>query len=433
MNQILRGGVLCVVLWLAACSDAPAPSPKMPSPAAPVVLTVWHTQTGAAQTQLDALVADFQKAYPPITLRVEAKANAGELLRQGVAASALNQTPDLVITDSRAIAEFARKGALVNLDPWLDDATLGLPGDERADFFGGVLDASRIPELKNQQFALPFDKRVVVLFYNADLLRAAKADVPPQTWDQFGNAVRATTRGNTRGWAMTPNAGVLAALLASRGGSVLNDAQKEARLDDEATLKMLQLITALTKSGATYLVEDAASARAEFAQSRAAFWFGASDQAPLIADALAHVGANFQWGVANVPQNDPSRPVTVISGADVAIFRSTPERHRAAWTFARWLTLPEQGARWARATPAIPLRASSLNLLAANPPALAHYLRAGLSDTPPAVRALPVVGNAAQIDNALVEMWISVANGADPGVAQRNAAARINRLLGQIP
>jgi ABC-type glycerol-3-phosphate transport system substrate-binding protein len=419
---------------LVACANVPPPSePRALAPTTlrPIALTLWHAQSEASAALLQTLVNDFHTAYPTITLRVEAKTSDGEMVRQGLAAIALNQSPDLVIADKRTLAEFARRGALANLDVWIADEKHGLREDERADFFPGLLDAGKFPELKNQTYALPFDPRAVVLFYNADLLKAAKIEAP-RTWEQFSAAARATTRGNARGWAMSPNASAFYAMLFSRGGNVLNDAQTLAQFDD-AGLKSLQLIVALTKGGAAYLADSDEHARADFAHGKAALWLGETDDLARLADAVTRAQSNLQWGVMNVPQNDPAHPATALLGAQIGILRASEERARAAWLFARWLTAPEQSARWSRALLRVPVRLSAHTLLAPNLPPLFLRLRAGFGDALPTARAAPTVKDAALIDAAIVEMWTSVANGTDPNVALKNASARVNRILGNIP
>jgi len=101
--------------------------------------------------------------------------------------------------------------------------------------------------------------------------------------------------------------------------------------------------------------------------------------------------------------------------------------------WARWLTEPEQSARWTQTTLRLPARLSALTLLAPNVPPLFLRLREGLGDTLPTARALPAVKDAARVDAALVELWTSAANGAEPNAALKQAAARINQVLGNIP
>jgi ABC-type glycerol-3-phosphate transport system substrate-binding protein len=124
------------------------------------------------------------------------------------------------------------------------------------------------------------------------------------------------------------------------------------------------------------------------------------------------------------------RTIAVVSGDDFGIFTQSPERARAAWLFARWLAEPAQTARWASATLSIPLRVSALPILANTAPSpLLQQLRGGLGDTPPTVRSLPASKFAAPLDAAVTNMWITVANGADPTAAVNSAAAQVNRLM----
>jgi ABC-type glycerol-3-phosphate transport system substrate-binding protein len=164
-NTLSRFPAYCLLFtaycFLAACANVPPPTneqPPAPTTNNPIMLTMWHAQPDASTALLNVLANDFHKAYPTLTMRVEPKANEGDILRQGLAAIALNQAPDVVIADNRTLAEFARRGALANLDALLSDAAQGLRDEERADFFPGFLDAGKFSELKNQTFAFPFDQ-----------------------------------------------------------------------------------------------------------------------------------------------------------------------------------------------------------------------------------------------------------------------------------
>ncbi len=466
-RRLLRTAIALGFLFSSACNAAAGPSgsqtprppagreqPPAPTDHAPVTITFWHSYAGNTRTLLNALANDFQKAYPWITVRGEAKDSDGDLLRQGIAAMALNQLPDFMIASPRTIGEFARKDTLFALDVFLEDSAIGIPSDARSDFFPGLLESGRFPDLKNKLYAFPFDERAAVLYYNVDLLKAAQA--PPRTWDDFSNAARSVTKGDVRGWVMTPNAAVYGAFLWSRGGNVLNEAQTQAQFNDEAGLKALQLIAALSRGGAAYLADTADNARNDFAQGKTALLFGSTDELLSVSNAVDRANKNFQWGVANVPQNDPSHPFTTIFGTSIAIFKPVPSpsagqalsgangtsdaRARAAWLFTRWLTAPEQTARWSRSTLSIPLRTSALAFLASNAPAvgalrdapLLQRLRDGF-DVPPAGRSMPNIKDAGMIDAALVEMWTAVAKGEDPAAALNRAATRVNRILGQTP
>src|SRR5512147_334662 len=105
-------GLIGGLIFLSSCANVPTPSTRIPAlSSSPMTLTLWHTQTGIAATTLTAMVGDFQKTYPNTTIRIEPKANEGDLLREGLARIALNDMPDLVIADPRTLAEFAQRNA----------------------------------------------------------------------------------------------------------------------------------------------------------------------------------------------------------------------------------------------------------------------------------------------------------------------------------
>ncbi len=424
LTRHLRMLSAATLVALTACN---ASSPISAPASAPLTITFWHAQTGTAASTLDALVSDFHKANPSITVRGEVKPNDGDLLRQGIAAMALNQLPDFVIASDRTIAEFARRDALAPLDGWLNDSQLGIGENERADFVPGLLDAGR---RQNQFVAFQFDARTVVLCYNSNLLTAARAEIP-RTWDQFAAAARATTRGNAHGWTMKPDARVFDMLLASRGTSTLNEAQTQAQFGDAAGMTVLQMIVALYRGGAATLAENDATVLDDFAQGRTAFLFVTTDQLPNVSDTLARARATFVLGIAPVPQNDATRPANVVFGSQIAVFKNSDERMRAAWQFVRWLAQPAQAARWAQATYALPTRLSSRATLASDPNLV--LLRETWNDPVPTLRATPIVKDAGLIDAAMIELWTTVANTADMTGAMTRATTRVNRLLGQTP
>lgn len=426
---------LALMLLITACGVAAPPQTATPTDKSrtPVTLTLWHTQSGPSRTQLSTFAADFNKVYPWITVQVEAKPSDGDLIRQAIAVVALNTPPDVILASPRAVANFARTGDLVPLDLFIDDPALGFPSEEQADFLPGSLDVGRFPGPKPGLFSLPFSERAVVLYYNADALKEAKIPAPPRTWDEFDGAARSTTQGNTFGWAMVPDPLVFYAMVYSRGGSILDDRQATVQFNSDPGILLLQQIAALDKSGASNFT-DSATARADFAQGKAAFLFGTTDDLAPVAAAVNQAGNRFRWGVANIPQQDPARAFTALTGDRLAIFRTTPERERAAWLLVHWLGSAEQSARWSRTSMAIPSRLGARGFLTDSAPgALSVTTFANLMDPLPTGRGAPTVKDAASIDQAITEMWTAVANGTAPAAAMSTAVARISRILGQTP
>ena len=111
-----------------------------------------------------------------------------------------------------------------------------------------------------------------------------------------------------------------------------------------------------------FLVEKGAATRttkaqypADFGNGRIAMFIGSSTAREFVTPAVA---GKFPWGITVIPQVNPEKPVTVQYGANVAVFKTTPEKQRAAWSFVRWLAEPNQTAYWATHSTYMPLRRS---------------------------------------------------------------------------
>ena len=67
----------------------------------------------------------------------------------------------------------------------------------------------------------------------------------------------------------------------------------------------------------------------------------------------------INWSLTNIPQKDPAKPATVQYGANIAIFKSTPEKQLASWLFVKWFADAAQTAEWAVKSSYMPVRKSA--------------------------------------------------------------------------
>jgi len=74
------------------------------------------------------------------------------------------------------------------------------------------------------------------------------------------------------------------------------------------------------------------------------------------------VSGKFKWGIANLPHNASVQPVTVLYGASMAVFKTTPEKQLAAWQFIKYFTSPEVTADWGPSSGYMPVRKSALTM-----------------------------------------------------------------------
>ncbi len=437
-RPIWRSALLVVLVLLAVSCRAVPPFPEPPTPdsqassSEPDYLVLWHSETGAARVELEALARDFQSAYPGLPVIPSYVGTPADLEKQVTAAVALGRTPDLVLAPQADIAQFARLGGLLPLQPFLEDPSLGLKDEDRSDFFAGVLDEGVLADLNRQPYAFPFNLDGLVLFYNADLLRAASFDQPPATWDQFSDIASKVTKEEQYGWAMQIKAPVLAAMLASQGSAMLDRPERRTLFAERGGLAAMTLASTLTKSGAAHVKGSAAEALDDFARGHAAFYLDWMSRLPAVEQAQKRAGTAFEIGMANLPQRDAAEPYMLVSGDDLAIFKIADNRAQRAWFFIRWVTASRQTARWARAAGAIPLRASALTFLLqeSQDPGRLKQISSALGNRAPTFLPLPASVHVPQIEALMEDAWSQIVlNKADVAGTLTAASANANQIL----
>ncbi|MCC6442022.1 MAG: ABC transporter substrate-binding protein [Armatimonadetes bacterium] len=366
MRHIWAIAFVLAALLLAGCnrsqptdSNAPAPEAKNGTGAsAPVTLTFWHTQTKENAQALDEMVQEFNRTNGKgITIKAEYQGKYSELYRKVMSAIQAKSLPDLAVAYESMVAEYMKADAVVPLDDYL----ARLPKESQGDIFPGYLETNRFPAFENKLLSFPFTKSVLVLYYNADMLKEAGFDSPPATWNQFKKAALACAKKDakgqvkTYGLAVEKNASTIDGWFYSRGGELLNEDKTKVRFNEPECVEAYQLVADLVKVRAAYQTKDY-DYQVDFGNRRVAMVFSSSTNRSYFAQA---VNNRFKWGIAMIPQGDPDEPVTVQYGANIAVFKTTPEKEAAAWEFVRWFAARDRTARWSARSGYLPVRQSA--------------------------------------------------------------------------
>lgn len=358
--------MLAALLAVGAGCRGRAPADNTDSSANPatagngVEIEFWHTQTMANAQALDELVKRFNEAHQG-RYRVKAlyQGSYNDLYRKTMAAIAAGRPPDCAVAYEGQVAEYMKANVVQPLDEYLAGSE-GLDEASLADIFPTYLASNRFAEFDNQLLSFPFTKSVLVLYYNEKALRDAGFDGPPRTWDEFRQAaLKTTTRdasGKTTryGFAVWADASTIDGCILARGGELLSADRRTVRFNEEPGREVYRLVADLVKQGAA-LRTNRQQYPADFGSGRVAMFLGSSTAREVVAPAVA---GKFPWGITVIPQQNADKPVTVQYGANVAVFKTTPEKQQAAWAFLRWLAEPEQTTYWATHSTYMPLRAS---------------------------------------------------------------------------
>jgi len=315
---------------------------------APAVATIQElTDTWAAENPQHSVKAVYAGNYEETTTKALTAAAAGSPPHVAVLLAIdiftlVEEDVVIPITDVATTAEDAT---------WLDGFYKGFMNDATLD---------------GKIYGVPFQRSTPVLYYNKDAFREAglDPDSPPATWtemiemgkkltkkDDNGNVVQWGTRIPTLGLG---GAWLYGGLVISNGSVLSADNGIDVAIDTPEALGALEFLTQLSSEGvmAPGGISWGDTPKAFIEGNAATIWTSTGN--------LAYVNDNaeFDWGVAFLPGGKgPGAPV---GGGNFYIFKDTSaEEQAAALDFIKFMTAPENAAKWAIATGYIAPRADT--------------------------------------------------------------------------
>ncbi len=350
---------LCVAL-LSACGPRPeGPQQSAASefrPIAPDAADLWDRQTTENADVLGAIVNDFNAQHTGLPVKIVQSGNYADIYRKTTAAIKAGTLPAMAVAYGNMTVEYAQSHAVADLGEFIRDPKRGLTDADLADFFPAVLEQNRYPEFEGAILSWPYTKAVLVMYFNTNVMSAAGLSAPPSTWDEFLDQAR-TIKAKTGKHAicLDIDASTLDAMIFSRGGEILKDGRIDFR--SPQTLDSFKMIEILFKEGLAYQNSPRTFGdQTAFGADEIAFAFRPSSSLPYFKLVMESTEG---WGVARIPQEDSAKPATVLYGANVSVFKTTPEHQAAAWEFLKYFTSPGVNAQWAVKTGYLPCRKSA--------------------------------------------------------------------------
>jgi multiple sugar transport system substrate-binding protein len=395
------------------------------------VITYWYQHSRSREEALQAMIDDFNASNKwGITVQGEYAGSYGEIYNRIIAGVPSGEVPDITVAYQNQAATYVTQGAIVELTPYVESVRWGFTEEQLQDFFPFVELGDYLLQFDGR-YGFPPHRSMEVLFYNEAWLRELGYDHPPQTWDEFAEMACAAsdTEAGTYGYEMSIDASTFADMVFNRGGSMVNEDASAYTFGDQAGLEVLTLIHEVFREGCAILETEAYGDQTDFGLGKVLFTFSSTSGLPFYRDAVDD-GAGFDWSISTMPTSLET-PRVNIYGASLSILRTTPEKQLAAWLFIRWLTEPEQSARWTRATDYFPVR---------------HSAADGLTDyfeqNPQFQKAFGFLSHDIAIEPGLVaydecrdmigEMMSAVAAGEDPGTWLATTLEECNAFMREV-
>lgn len=302
---------------------------------AETTLTVHYPNPGFFKDVMETIAKKFMQENPDIKIRF---ANPSATYQDGVQLilrqAGTAEMPDLTFIALNNLRMVQERGIPVDLGPFIakegDMAKLG--------FSDNIL---RLAQVKDKQVGLAFAMSNPIMFYNADLVKAAggNPDQPPKTWDEviaLATKIKALGNGVQGIDFFWQDHWMFSALLNSAGGKMLSDDEKSVAFAGPEGEKALGVLDRMVKSG-TLPVFTAAAGEQAFSAGKVGFQFRSS---AYLRNNINSVGSRFALRTAPIPLIDPVNGKLPTGGNAVVILTRDAGKQDAAWKFAKFAAGP---------------------------------------------------------------------------------------------
>lgn len=338
-------------LLLAACGAGSSGSdPSEPAATGPVEdpsepVTVSFTSWVGEEPGMKQLAKEFTEQHPNITIEFQ-NVPAEQATQKLVAQIAGGNPPDSAFVDASTVASFASRGAVVNLDGYLEHSEV-VDIDDYVDAF------RTFTTYEDSTYGLPFDGESTGLFYRTDLFEAAGIEEPPTTWEEFERAAAALTQPEKKqyGYALfaPESAFYWYPWLWQAGGELLSEDGQEVLFASPEAKRSAEFYVGLTRyAPPDYLNSNSYDGRMAFANGQVGMYMAGAWFAGVLTDEFPEIEG--KWAAAPLPEGEAGC-ATTIAGDALVVFDGADQKD-AAWQWIEFLSEPDNMARWTFDSPA---------------------------------------------------------------------------------
>ncbi len=321
--------------------------------------------SGPLNQLMTAMVGDFNSSHPAIRVEPVFAGNYVETMAKAMTAVQGGAPPDVAVLDTPELFSLLDRNAIIPLDDfvaqsggkaWLDDFYQALLLNARAN--GHV-------------YSIPWQRSTPIFYYNKDMFAKAGLDPnhAPKDWTELVQYAQKLTIRDSSGtvtqWGVEApvvdtSPWVFQGFLIEAGAKYFDPDGKWVKFDSPEAVQALQFILDLQNKYKVHPPGPSSPAfwgqvPQDFIQQKAAMIYTTTGNMTFI-----RTNAKFGWNAAFMPAGKQYGAPT--GGGSFYIFDKVPrDRQAAAWTFIRWMTEPQQAARWSIGTGYVPIRKTELS------------------------------------------------------------------------
>jgi len=306
-------------------------------------LTMYYPiAVGGPLTEVvDGIVADFMAENPDIKVNAIYAGNYDDTRIKALAALNAGQPAQLSVMFSIDAYDLIEQDLIVPFDDlveteedkaWLDS------------FYPALMANSKI---EGKTWGVPFQRSTIVAYYNKDMFRAAGLDPEkaPETWNELVSMGKALTKDGTFG-LMIPSTGypywMFQALAIQNGKELMSDDGLTTYFDDPKVIETLEFWKSLSTEHGIMPegTVEWGTLRQAFLEGKTAMMWHSTGNLTAVKN-----NATFDFGVAMLPKKE--RLGSPTGGGNFYIFKAASDEEKAAaMELIKFMTSPEQAARW---------------------------------------------------------------------------------------
>lgn len=325
----------------------------------PVEITFWHAMSGKNEEAMKKITADFMQQNPKVSVKLQNQGKYTELFDKLMASAKANQMPTISQVYSNRLSWYVSKNLVTDLKPYMSDAEVGFTDKDYED----------IPKMflsdgiwNDKQFAMPFNKSQMVLYYNEGMLKDAGLKVPT-TWEEWADAAKKLTvdkngdgEPEVYGCVFANNLSTdIAPWLKQAGGATMSEETNELFFDTKETKEAVDFLNSMMQNKTARLAGDDSNANVPLQDGRAAMCVASTSALPYIEEGTK---SGIVINAAALPAHKTDDQL--FYGTNVAVFNSASDiQKQAAWEYIKFLTNTENTAYFASQTGYIPVRKSA--------------------------------------------------------------------------
>lgn len=318
----------------------------------------WHAMSGANEEAIEKITNDFMKENSDIKVNLVNQGGYMDLFDKLMASAKANQLPTMTQIYSNRLSWYISKDMVCDLTSYMHDEKIGLTDEEIDDIPKMFLDDGI---WDSKQYAMPFNKSQMVLYYNEDMLKENGLEVP-ETWEQWKEACEKLTKVNDNGdvevygCVFADNLSTdIAPWVVQSGGKTMDEETDQLLFDSEPMKEAVSFLASLFEENVARFAGEDKNPNIPLQDGRAAMCVASTSALPYIEEGTKE---GIHINAAALPANKNDKQLYY--GTNVAVFNtSTDAQKEAAWKYIKFLTNTENTAYFASQTGYIPVRKSA--------------------------------------------------------------------------